>query len=196
MSAPRRRIAGHGLMAAALVLPALAGWAPALQGQQARAIGSWTSDRADMAVGDVVTIMVDEYTLASANRDQVDAQGHLRDVGLTGAPVGGRMRTVNDVEDSRYGDTSRQDRFRAEISARVVEVGEGGNLRIEGTKQLQIDDHEQEITISGWIRAQDVTSSNTVDSWRIADARVGYGSNGELGKAGGFWSKILGLIIP
>lgn len=204
MSAARSRPGGSRVLAVGLLIAAaaLALPAPGLEAQQAaptRTIASWTSDRADLAVGDVVTILVDEYTLASANKDELEAQGHIRDVGVTGGTVGGRMgggvRTTNDVEDSRYGDTSRQDRFRAEISARVVEV-EGGNLRVEGTKQLQIDDHEQEITITGWIRAQDVTSSNTVDSWRIADARVAYGSNGELGKTGGFWSKILGLLIP
>lgn len=191
-------LAASLLLAAALLLSP-----PPLMGQAApaapRAIASWTSDRVELGVGDVVTILVDEYTLASANRDELEAEGHIRDVGITGGTVGGRMgggvRTTNDVEDSRFGDTSRQDRFRAEISARVVEV-EGSSFRIEGTKQVQIDDHEQEIRITGWIRAHDVTSANTVDSWRIADARVAYGSNGELGKTGGIWSTILGLLIP
>jgi hypothetical protein len=35
-----------------------------------------------------------------------------------------------------------------------------------------------------------------VDSWRIANAEILYDSNDELGKAGGFWSKLLDLIIP
>lgn len=173
--------------------------APAAVAPAPRTIRSWTSDGTTLAVGDVITILVDEYTLASADRDDLAAQGRARDVGLRGAMgttrMGGVVGTGHDVEDTRFGEASRRDRFQAEISARVVEVT-GGTVRLEGTKRLSIDEHEQEVTISGWVRAADVATDNTIPSWKLADAQIAYASNGELVKAGGFWTKILNLIVP
>ena len=117
-------------------------------------------------------------------------------LGTGGSTSGGSLRTTNDVSDRTRGESSRRERFSAELSARVVEVSPTGTLRIEAVKKLQIDEHEQEVTVRGWVRSEDVSVENTVDSWRIADAEILYGSNGELGKSGGLWSKLLDLIIP
>ena len=115
----------------------------------------------------------------------------------TGSSTGtGNLRTNNDVSARNRGESSRRERFSAEMTTRVVEVGPGGTLRIEGMKKVKIDDHEQEVTVRGWIRSQDVAVDNTVLSWRVADAEIGYTSNGTLVKAGGMWSKLLDLIIP
>lgn len=161
---------------------------------------SWTSDRIPLQLGDVVTILIDELTQASADRDEYTARNRDRDVSLLGgsatSPGGLGLRTRNDVQDGKSGESSRRERFTAELSTRVVEVGPGGLLRIEGKKKVKIDDHEQEVTISGWIRAHDVTTGHLVDSWRVADAEITYTSNGSLVKTGGFWSKILDMIIP
>jgi flagellar L-ring protein precursor FlgH len=153
-----------------------------------------------VGVGDLVTILIDEYTLASANRSEVASREKARDMSLaaggTGARSGGGLNTQNDVSDRTRGESSRTERFAAEVSARIVEVAPNGMLRIQGTKKLQIDDHEQEVTLRGWVRAQDLSTQNTVDSWRIADAEILYSSNGNLGKAGGFWSKLFDIIWP
>jgi flagellar L-ring protein precursor FlgH len=161
---------------------------------------SWTSDRIPLQVGDVVTILIDELTQASADRDEYTTRNRDRDVSLLGgsatAPSGMGLRTRNDLRDGQSGESSRRNRFTAELSTRVVEVGPGGILRIEGTKKMKLDDHEEEVTIRGWIRPHDVTAGHTVDSWRVADAEIMYTSNGSLVKTGGIWSKILDLIIP
>lgn len=203
-----KRCGGIGVSLAAAGLALLPGMVlaqqPPAQAAPVRTISSWTSDRAELSVGDIVTILVDEYTVASANRDELNAEGRDRDLrvgarlpgGTSGVTsMGGSLGTTNDVQDSRYGQSSRRDRFQAEISARVVEV-DGGVVRLEGTKKLSIDNHEQEVTIRGWVRPNDVAVNNTVESWKLADAEILYDSNGKLGSAGGFWSKLLRIIIP
>ncbi|MDH3222815.1 MAG: flagellar basal body L-ring protein FlgH [Gemmatimonadota bacterium] len=154
------------------------------------------SDRRALVVGQIVTILIDEQTLASADKEQTAVRDRSRDVGVAVNGSGGGLRTDNDVSDRQRGESSRRDRFVAEITARVAEIGPGDALRIEGLKRVQIDDHEQAVTIRGWIRSSDISPRNTVESWRIADAEILYDSNDELGKAGGFWSKLLDLIIP
>lgn len=191
-------------LALAFMIPALVP-APALSQQTTGQTGangipvrtSWTSDRHSVRVGDVVTILIDEYTLASSNLTDVASNEKDRDLGLaSGAGMGSGFRTQNDVQSRTRGEASRTERFAAEVSARVLEITPSGMIRLEGKKKLQIDKHEQEVTIRGWLRTQDLSTQNTVESWRIADAEILYSSNGELGKAGGFWSKILDIIWP
>ncbi len=160
---------------------------------------SWTSDRVPLQVGDVVSILIDEQTQASADRDEYTSRNRDRDVSVAAGAGGGTgmgLRTRNDVQDGQSGESSRRNRFTAELSTRVVEVGPGGLIRIEGTKKVKIDDHEEEVTIRGWVRPHDVTVGHTVESWRVANAEILYTSNGSLVKSGGIWSKLLDLIIP
>lgn len=161
---------------------------------------SWTSDRVAVRTGDVVTILIDEYTAASADQEQSSSRDRERDVslgiGTGGSTSGGSLRTGNDVSARSRGGSSRRGRFSAELSARVAEILPNGVLRIEATRKLQIDDHEQEVTVRGFVRPEDISSANTVESWRVADAEILYASNGKLDRTGGIWSKILDLIIP
>ncbi|NNM34630.1 MAG: hypothetical protein HKO53_16235 [Gemmatimonadetes bacterium] len=157
---------------------------------------SWVSDQRSVSVGQMVTILIDEQTLASADRERTSVRDRSRDVGVAVNGSGGGLRTDNDVTDRQRGESSRRERFMAEITARVVEIGPGDAFRIEGVKRVQIDDHEQAVTVRGWIRSSDLSPRNTVESWRIANAEILYDSNDELGKAGGFWSRLLDLIIP
>jgi flagellar L-ring protein precursor FlgH len=161
---------------------------------------AWTSDRHALQQGDLVTILIDEYILASANKNQLATQERSRDLGVSaGAGSGGGsfgLQTNNDVGDRQRGESSRQQRFSGEISARVVEVNASGMVRIQGTKKLQIDEVEEEVTIRGWVRPQDLSLQNTVESWRLSDAEILYSSNGTLGEQKGFWTRLINKIWP
>jgi flagellar L-ring protein precursor FlgH len=55
----------------------------------------------------------------------------------------------------------------------------------------------QDIAFTGWVRAQDVSTSNVIESSRVADAQLGYASPGPLGKPKqGMITKILGAFWP
>jgi flagellar L-ring protein precursor FlgH len=61
---------------------------------------------------------------------------------------------------------------------------------------LVIDEHEQEVTVRGVIRPQDINAMNTVDSWRLAEAEILYSAEGSLGQAEkSFFSRLLGWIL-
>src|SRR5690606_944228 len=100
-------------------------------------------------------------------------------------------------ESRERGQATRQDRLAAEVTVRVVEVGPGGLLRVEGSKTVVMDDHEQQVTLSGWVRPEDISPQNVIDSWRISDSRIEYRAAGDLGKPrSGLLSRILDLIWP
>lgn len=193
------KCAAWTVLVASVVLPAGAvAQTPPPAGPPLRS--SWVSDRMTYQVGDIVTILIDELTLASSDKNVAALNEKERDVSLdVGAGStsgGGSLRTGNDSRQRTRGESSRRDRFAAELSARVVEITPAGTLRLEAVRRLKIDEHEQEVTVRGWVRPEDVSTNNTVESWRVADAEILYGSNGALGKSTGIWSKILDIIIP
>ncbi|MEK9502523.1 flagellar basal body L-ring protein FlgH [Gaopeijia maritima] len=165
----------------------------------------WLSDSRMYRVGDVITILVDEYTAASADRSTVATEERSSELGgsasVTGGSSGfgqnGRLGTGVAGDSYRRGRDTRQDRLQSEITARVMEVNPDGSLRLEGRKKLVIDKHEQEVIVSGVIRSNDVSAGNTIESWRLAEAEILYATNGELGKPNkSIIMKLLGFIWP
>lgn len=165
----------------------------------------WLTDARMYRVGDVITILVDEFTAASADRSTVATEERSSDLGATARVAGntsgfgqdGRLGTGIAGDSYRRGRDTRQDRLQSEITARVVEVNPDGSLRLEGRKKLVIDEHEQEVVVTGWIRPNDVAPGNTIESWRLAEAEILYSTNGELGKPKkSLIMKLLGFIWP
>jgi flagellar L-ring protein precursor FlgH len=167
---------------------------------------SWTTDRREFAVGDVITVLIDEQTLATANHDNtaVDRRDRLSDLSLGGSggsvslpSVGVTLDSRNNAQSQKSGDALRANRFSGEMTLRVVAVEPGGRLQVEGTKIVNVDKNKEQIAVKGWVRAQDVSPNNLVDSWRVADAEIVYTSSGSLTKAkGGILSKLLGALWP
>lgn len=184
-----------------VIAPQLGAQAPATPSRQ-----SWTSDRRDFRVGDVITVLVDEYTLATANQGTFSSDRRFRDARVGArqtvvptAPSGGGIEfsTANAGESRQRGEAIRQNRFQGEMTVRVLEIDPTGLLRIEGTKVVNIDKNREELVLRGWVRPQDVSSQNLLDSWRVGDAELVYTSKGPLSRPrGGIISRIIGAIWP
>jgi flagellar L-ring protein precursor FlgH len=165
---------------------------------------SWTSDRITFGVGDVVTILIDERTLASAHLTDNHADKRTKDLGLDVAPpagavpISGTVSFDKDGKSRRSGEATRQNAFVAEMSARVVAVSPSGTLQVQGRKLVNVDKSKQEVVITGWIRSQDISAAtNTVASSRLADAEITYVQQGGLGKPkGSILGKLIGAIWP
>jgi len=162
---------------------------------------SWTGDRTRLQAGDLVTILVDEYTLATADRNQNRSMDRDRKLGLSGgsggtAAVNVGVRSENDQRDRLRAETYRRDRLAAEVTARVLEVGPDGSLLLEGKRLLRIDDHDQTLSVRGWVRAADVGGGNTVPSFRLADAEILYETNGRLGRNPSLLGRLVDRLWP
>lgn len=168
---------------------------------------SWTADRRDYAVGDVITLLLDESTLASATRDQRGTDRQERDMdagvklpasGALPAPaIAASVGTGRSASSDESGIARRNMRFISEMSVRVVEVDPRGLLKVEGKKLVDLDRNEQEFAFTGWVRPEDVSRDNVVVSARVADARLVYANKGALGKTrGGIIGRIIGMVWP
>lgn len=71
--------------------------------------------------------------------------------------------------DGKY---DRRDELTTRITARVIDVKPNGNLVLEATKQIAVDDEGYLITLTGECRSRDVTADNTVLSTQIADPEI------------------------
>lgn len=163
---------------------------------------SWLSDRRDFRPGDIITVVVDEYTLASAGRDNVATDRRSRtadlDIDQGGTSAGTRIGvgTRNNGESTVRSDASRENRFQGEISVRVVGIDPTtGLLKVEGKKRVDVDKQTQDITLQGFARPEDVTPANTIESFRLADAQLLYKAKGG-GVKGGPLSKLVGMLWP
>ncbi|MEF3168687.1 MAG: flagellar basal body L-ring protein FlgH [Deltaproteobacteria bacterium] len=177
--------------------------------------GSLFEDFRARYVGDVVTILLEEDFQGAKNvKTQTDRDSEMN-VGLTGIlgldfkkRMEPRYNTTIDAtkaiggatKDSfkGTGKTSRDASLTGTISSRVVEVLPDGNLRIEGTRELKINNESQYLILSGIIRPKDIGPDNTISSTRIGDARISYTGGGTLSeKQNPAWfARLLGLIAP
>lgn len=76
------------------------------------------------------------------------------------------------------GSTSRSGDLTAYITARVTEILPGGNMRIVGSREVEVNNERQYITLSGVIRTRDVSPENVIMSTYISDARISYSGQG------------------
>lgn len=162
---------------------------------------SWMADRRSFIVGDIVTVLIDDYTISTAVKENVATDNRTRGLSVNARlPPSAKnvgLDARNTADQQQRGQARRENRFQNEMSVRVVAVGPNGLLQVKGIKNIDVDNAVQAIEFTGWIRAQDISTSNMVESSRVADAQIGYASPGPLGKPKqGMVTKILGALWP
>jgi flagellar L-ring protein precursor FlgH len=131
-------------------------------------------------VGDLITIIITERATANASsRTKANNKSETR-----GGPALGWLDFIKPWDmtvENRYlgdGDTQRDGSLRAEMSARIVEILENGDFRLEGTRMVNINGEKQLIEITGFCRARDIGADNTILSTYISDAQIAYNGSG------------------
>jgi flagellar L-ring protein precursor FlgH len=76
------------------------------------------------------------------------------------------------------GETTRAGTLTASITVTVVGADTSGNLRVQGDKIISVNSEEQYIVLSGTVRPEDIAADNSVQSSRLADARIDYYGRG------------------
>lgn len=164
-------------------------------------------------VGDLLTVVVemnDQANLQSSlsrNRDSsenldIRALLGLPDLASGVLPNGASLSPTFDFDRQSdlngTGAVNRAEQVTFTLAARVVGVEPNGNLIIQGYQQTLVSNEVRFLSVSGVIRAQDITRDNTVSYDKIADAQFSYVSDGEatgpVGRKAG--PKFLDRVIP
>jgi len=136
-------------------------------------------------IGDVISIIISESNSATNNtRTSTKKSGgtSLKGDATTGAAqglfpgIGGSMDMSNQF--SGQGGTQRNGSFSSRIAVKVVDVLPGGNLVIEGSKTMEINSETEVITVSGTIKPQDISATNSIFSYQVANAKIIYKGKG------------------
>ena len=161
--------------------------------------GSLFSSLKARRVGDVVTVIIQEQSMA-----QSKAQTNTK---VKNEALGGPGRGTLDFislwglkSENKYkgdADTKRMGQLQAKISARIVEILPSGDYRIEGTKEVNINGERERIKITGIVRPRDIRPDNTVLSTYLADAAIMYDGKGiiDIGHEPGILTKLLNWLL-
>jgi len=172
---------------------------------------SMFADHKAYAVGDIVTVIVEEgselSSTAGSNLSRTSAtEGAVNTLDVpkpAGAPkvFPGDMPAV-DYEGSRTfngaGTYTLKDSIKTSLSAVVVEVLPNGNLMIEGSRFRESVDEKVHIRLSGIVRPEDITADNTVPSTAVAQAKVVFDSKGPVARSSrrGWLDRLIDYIWP
>ncbi|NWB91823.1 flagellar basal body L-ring protein FlgH [Pseudomonas agarici] len=152
------------------------------------------SDRKAFRVGDIITITLNEATQASKNASSNLSKKSATNIGLsslfgstpnTNNPLGGGDLSLSaGYSGNRATDGSakagQSNSLTGSITVTVADVLPNGIIAVRGEKWMTLNTGDELVRIAGLVRADDISTDNTVSSTRVADARITYSGTGSF----------------
>ena len=144
-------------------------------------------------IGDLLTVTVNITDSANFANETQRSRTNKEDSGVTdfiGSKLlgteaqkilPGRILTADGTASSDgQGSIQRQETLVTNIAAVVTQVLPNGNLVVEGKQEIRVNFEIRELIVAGIVRPEDIQSDNTIDSSKIAQARISYGGRGQV----------------
>lgn len=172
--------------------------------QEAKSKSMFTDIKAHQ-VGDVLTVLIVEDARAT-NKAKTTTKKETKAETKGGPAVGGGLwkyigewglsgNTKSEFDGE--GRLEKNGAIRAKMTVRVIAVSENGDLAIEGSRVMSINSDKETLFLSGIVRQKDISASNTVFSYQVADAQVSFKGKGQThdGARPGVLTRIINWIF-
>ena len=150
-------------------------------------------DQRAARIGDLLTVTVNITDKANLSNETQRSRSNKEDSGITdfvgSKTLGvqaqkilpGRILTADSTASSDgKGSVNRQEALQTNVAAVVTQVLPNGNLVVEGKQEIRVNFEIRELIVAGIVRPEDIQSDNTIDSGKIAQARIAYGGRGQI----------------
>jgi flagellar L-ring protein FlgH len=167
-------------------------------------------DQRAQQVGDILTVAVkitDNASIANeTQRSRDNSENAQIDsfFGKTKLPLLNKDLPVNLLTTESKssvdgkGSVTRQEALLTNVAAVVTQVLPNGNLVIEGKQEVRVNFELRELIVAGIVRPEDIQSDNTIDSNKIAEARIAYGGRGQITdvQQPRYGQQVMDIILP
>ncbi|MGX7706409.1 flagellar basal body L-ring protein FlgH [Methylobacterium sp. Gmos1] len=150
-------------------------------------------DQRAAKVGDLVTVKINVTDKANLNNETKRSRSNTESFGmpnafgletkaklLAGADPKSLLSTDSTTSNDGAGSVQRAETVTTNVAAIVTQVLPNGNLVLEGRQEIRINFEVRELIVGGVVRPEDIESDNTIDSSKIAQARIAYGGRGQI----------------
>jgi len=168
-------------------------------------------DQRAMQVGDILTVQVKIADNATLSNETQRSRTAKEDSGITdfagskllsgsaAAVLPGRLLTADGTSSNdNKGSVNRQEALLTNVAAVVTQVLPNGNLVVEGKQEIRVNFEIRELVVAGIVRPEDIQSDNTIDSTKIAEARIAYGGRGQITdvQQPRYGQQVMDIILP
>ncbi len=156
---------------------------------------SFFHDQRAARVGDILTVLININDSANIQNQTQAEKTNSDQLGLTNlfgleSTLGrilpksfnpaSALNTSTDYNSKGTGSITRQEQITLTIAAVVTQVLPNGNMVIQGRQEVKTNNDLRELTVSGIVRPEDITATNTILHTQLAEARIYYGGAGDL----------------
>jgi flagellar L-ring protein FlgH len=158
----------------------------AIKGSKSSTLSSLFTDARAHNVDDILFVTITESTTAQSSANTKFSQDENASLfggsGLFKTIFNGLTLSANQSRGGNgSGQTTRTGTLVTALSVMVKEVLPNGTMRIEGSRDVMINNETQRVVFSGLIRPEDITRENTIPSTLVANASIRYDGKGLIG---------------
>jgi flagellar L-ring protein precursor FlgH len=172
---------------------------------------SFFKDQRAARIGDILTVTVNITDKANIANETQRSRTNTEDSGITdfagsklltgsaASVLPGRLLTADGSSSSDgKGSVQRQEALQTNVAAVVTQVLPNGNLVVEGKQEIRVNMEIRELIVAGIVRPEDIQSDNTIDSSKIAEARIAYGGRGQISdvQQPRYGQQVLDVLLP